>query len=137
MQGRRSNKFKGTGGCRALCCTNCRTSTEGDESSGSSDRYPSISSLAHHMVQERLDQMIKENEEEKARSLMEARKRKQKKKSSHDPMEDFRRSMVEVILANRIKEPNDLRYLLKCYITMNSVEYRGIILEAFHQWNLE
>ena len=171
MQGgkRRTNRSKNTGRCRVLCCTNCRRSTESSvENSGLSDRYASITSLAHFMVQERLDQMIKESETDQARRLMEARKRKQKtvlkdantnttgtsssnsysisnssnrrlllmlamEKSSHDPREDFRRSMVEVILANRIKEPKDLRYVLKCYISMNSVEYRGVILEVFYQ----
>ncbi|KMT04087.1 hypothetical protein BVRB_8g185410 [Beta vulgaris subsp. vulgaris] len=160
---RRRNKSKSsTGGCKSLCCSNCRTSTEeGSESSGLSDRYASISSLAHFLVQEQLDQMIKESEEDQARRLMEARKKKQKmkvvkhattsnnssisnnnsrlllmlamEKSSDDPREDFRRSMVEVILANRIKDSKDLRYILKCYISMNSVEYRGIILEVFYQ----
>lgn len=161
MQGR-SNRSKGTGGCRALCCTDCRTSIEGGESSRSSDRYASISTISHFMVQERLNQMIKESEEDQARKLTEARKRKQKQvvkkattssssnsnnnnnnrrlhlmlameTSSHNPREDFRRSMVEVILANRIKDPKDLRYILKCYTSMNSVEYRGIILEVFYQ----
>lgn len=54
-------------------------------------------------------------------------------KSSHDPREDFRESMVEMIMANRLEEPRDLRGLLNCYVSMNSDEYRGIILEVFHE----
>ncbi|KAG6641809.1 hypothetical protein CIPAW_09G098900 [Carya illinoinensis] len=54
-------------------------------------------------------------------------------KCSYDPREDFRESMVEMIIANRIQEPKDLCSLLNYYISMNSEEYHGIILEIFHE----
>ncbi|KAK6154623.1 hypothetical protein DH2020_008871 [Rehmannia glutinosa] len=50
-------------------------------------------------------------------------------KSSYDPREDFRESMVEMIAANKIREAKDLRRLLNYYVTMNSEEFRGVILE--------
>ncbi|KAL3521910.1 hypothetical protein ACH5RR_014744 [Cinchona calisaya] len=53
--------------CKALCRCNCKklrpnfsSSEESEISSNNSDRYPTISSLAQAMVQERLDQMIKD-----------------------------------------------------------------------------
>lgn len=54
-------------------------------------------------------------------------------KTSHDPREDFRESIVEMIMTNRIQETNDLRNLLNYYLSMNSDEYHGIILEVFHE----
>lgn len=135
-------------GCGALCCS-CRisvsSSSEEAESSNNSDRFASISSLAHAMVQERLDQMIRERQE--ARNSVADQRRRQRgtdqgtkfvvmvamEKSSFDPREDFRESIVEMIMANRIHEPKDLRSLLNYYLSMNSEEYRGIILEVFHQ----
>ena len=239
MQGQRASlrsgsRFKSRG-CRALCCTTCsRISVSSEGESLGSDRYASLSSLGHYMVQERLAQLIKDREQEKrqqnsqcessqslvnrspdvcsltfekegclcwedehqqkqtqyrsrkskisgsldacslihdkqkgyryeeedsARKLIEVRKGKQKmvakkgtattasrinssrrlalmvaiEKSSDDPSGDFRQSMVEVILANRMEHPRDLRYLLNCYLSMNSTEYKEVILEVFHQ----
>ncbi|KAI9199149.1 hypothetical protein LWI28_028307 [Acer negundo] len=57
-------------------------------------------------------------------------------KCSYDPREDFKESMVEMIMANRIEEANDLGSLLNYYIiymSMNSKEYHGIILEVFYE----
>lgn len=132
-------------GCRALCCS-CRlsvsSSEEAAESSSASDRYASISSLAHAMVQERLDQMIREKQQMEARHKERRRLKNEgikfvvmvaMEKSSYDPREDFRESMVEMILANRLQEPKDLRSLLNYYISMNSQDYHGIILEVFHE----
>jgi len=239
MQGHRAgfrsgNRFRSRG-CRALCCTTCsRISVSSEGESLGSERYASVSSLGHYMVQERLAQLIKEREQEekqqnsqcesspslvnrssnscsltsdkdgclfcedahqqkrpqytsrkskksgsldiysnihykqkghlyeeedRARKLIEARKDKQKRvvkngttitasrssssrrlalmvaieKSSGDPRGDFRQSMVEVILANRIEQPKDLRYLLDCYLSVNPKEYKEVILEVFHQ----
>lgn len=119
------------------------SSSEEAESSNS-DRFASISSLAHAMVQERLDQMIRERQE--GRQVVERRRQKgggdqgtkfvvmvAMEKSSYDPREDFRESMIEMIMANRIQEPKDLRSLLNYYISMNSEEYHGTILEVFHE----
>ncbi|MCI26975.1 hypothetical protein A2U01_0048173 [Trifolium medium] len=52
-------------GCKALCCSSNRfsvssSSEEAESSSSASNRFPSVSTLAHAMVQERLDQMIRE-----------------------------------------------------------------------------
>ncbi|KAL6200919.1 hypothetical protein ACLB2K_024634 [Fragaria x ananassa] len=146
---------------RALCCSSCRLSVSSSseqevESSSTSDRnrYPSISSIAHAMVQERLDQMIRERQEEEAtRAHVDRRRRKNKaiyddraqgtgtkfvvmvamEKCSYDPREDFRESMEEMIMAKRIEEPKDLRSLLNYYVSMNSEEYHEIILEVFHE----
>ncbi|XP_052203370.1 probable transcription repressor OFP9 [Diospyros lotus] len=131
-------------GCRALCC-NCRlsvSSSEEAESSNNSERFLPISSLAHAMVQERLDQMIRERQE----AACEERRRRRgggqgskfvvmvaMEKASYDPREDFRESIEEMIMANQLYEPNDLRRLLNCYVSMNSDEYRSVILEVFHE----
>ncbi|PKI57363.1 hypothetical protein CRG98_022208 [Punica granatum] len=138
-------------GCRTLCC-NCRFSVSSSEEaeSSSSDRFASISSLAHAMVQERLDQMIREKQE--GRHYSERRKHRAveeevstnvgttkfvvmvaMEKSSCNPRADFRDSMVEMITANKIEDPKDLRCLLNYYLTMNSDDYRGMILEVFHE----
>ena len=128
-------------GCRALCCS-CRLSVSSSEEaeSSNSDRFASISSLAHAMVQERLDQMIRERQE--TRHIERRRQRNEgtkfvvmvaMEKCSYDPRKDFRESMVEMITANRIQEPKDLRSLLNHYVSMNSEEYHGIILEVFHE----
>ncbi|GAY35291.1 hypothetical protein CUMW_015390 [Citrus unshiu] len=129
-------------GCKALCCS-CRLSVSSSEEaeSSNSDQFASVSSLAHAMVQERLDQMIRERQEARHRE-----RRKQRlgdhdhqgtkfiimvamEKCSYDPREDFRESMIEMIMANRIEETKDLRSLLNYYLSMNSEEYHGIILE--------
>ncbi|XP_057497495.1 probable transcription repressor OFP9 [Actinidia eriantha] len=129
-------------GCRASCCS-CRISISSSEEaeSSNSDRFPTISSLAHAMVQERLDQMIRERQE--ARQNEDRRRARGEntkfivmvamEKSSYDPREDFRESITEMIMANRIYEPKDLRRLLNCYVSMNSEEYRSVILEVFHE----
>jgi uncharacterized protein (TIGR01568 family) len=129
-----------------LCCS-CRLSVSSSEEaeSSNSDRFASVSSLAHAMVQERLDQMIRERQE--ARQVVVERRRQKSgevagtkfvvmvamEKCSDDPREDFRESMIEMIMTNRIQEPKDLRSLLNYYISMNSDEYHGIILEVFHE----
>lgn len=127
-------------GCKALCCS-CRlsvSSSEEAESSNSSEKFHTISSIAHAMVQERLDQMIRERRNEE-RIRRQSRREDTKfvvmvamEKSSYDPREDFRDSMEQMIVANRIHEAKDLRRLLNYYLTMNSEEFRGIILEVFH-----
>ncbi|XP_048425723.1 probable transcription repressor OFP9 [Pyrus x bretschneideri] len=120
--------------------------------SSSSDRYPSISSLSHAMVQERHDQMIRERQE--GSRHVDHRRREQRagddhdqiqagggtkfvvmvamEKCSYDPKEDFRESMAVMIVANRIEEPKDLHSLLNYYVSMNSDEHRGLILEVIH-----
>ena len=154
-------QIRSGGGCsRALCCS-CRLSVSSSEEaeSSSSDRFASVSSLAHAMVQERLDQMIRERQEARTSSINNTNVGERRRyrisstdhqgtssssntkfilmvameKCSYDPREDFRESMVEMIMANRIEEPKDLRSLLNYYVSMNSDEYHSVILEVFHE----
>lgn len=145
-------------GCNALCCS-CRLSvsssssneqpqSSSSNSSSSSGRFPAISSLSHAMVQERLEQMIREREEVLRRQQQQQRHARDNssssssnskfivmvamEKCSYDPREDFRESIQQMIVSNRICDPKDLRRLLNCYVSMNSEESQGVILEAFH-----
>ena len=52
---------------------------------------------------------------------------------THDPREEFRRSIAEVITAKRMAEPAELRALLNCYVSVNAREHRAAILQAFHE----
>lgn len=52
---------------------------------------------------------------------------------THDPQEEFRRSIAEVIAAKRMAEPAELRALLNCYVSVNAREHRAAILQAFHE----
>ncbi|KAL3625040.1 hypothetical protein CASFOL_031708 [Castilleja foliolosa] len=129
---------------RSFCCSSCRlsVSSEESESSNNSEKYRTISSIAHAMVQERLDQMIKERRDANKKKEVIGRSRRERdtkfvvmvamEKSSRDPKEDFRESIVEMIVSNKIREAKDLRRLLDYYLTMNSDQFRGIILEVFH-----
>ncbi|XP_047320559.1 probable transcription repressor OFP9 [Impatiens glandulifera] len=130
----------------SFCC-NCRLSDSSPEHHSSN-----ISSLAHAMVQERLDQIIRETQLEAMTSEERRRKTRRRsnsvdhinsrrqfivmvamEKSSHDPRQDFRESMTEMISANRIYQPKHLRQLLNCFLSMNSSDFRGIILQVFHE----
>ncbi|KAK4369029.1 hypothetical protein RND71_012821 [Anisodus tanguticus] len=141
----KKQKLKGCSALRCSCRLSVSSSSEEAESSNS-DRYPTISSLTHSMVQERLDKMIREREEakneERGRRRMRRAEREEKtkfivmiamEKSSYDPREDFRESIEQMIMANRIHDTKDLRRLLNYYVSMNAEEYRGIILEVFHE----
>ncbi|KAK8551870.1 hypothetical protein V6N13_120301 [Hibiscus sabdariffa] len=50
---------------------------------------------------------------------------------SEDPYEDFKRSMLEMILEKQMFEAKDLEQLLQCFLSLNSREYHEIIVEAF------
>ncbi|XP_022768945.1 transcription repressor OFP7-like [Durio zibethinus] len=52
-------------------------------------------------------------------------------KKSEDPYEDFKSSMLEMILEKQMFEPKDLEQLLQCFLSLNSRQYHGIIVEAF------
>ncbi|KAJ0250233.1 Transcription repressor [Hirschfeldia incana] len=146
--------------CRALCCSNkarlsisssSSSSVESDRHSNFSDQQCSLSSLTHYMVQEKLEQMIRETQEathqEKLRQQKMRRRRRSKssisntkfivmmamEKCSYDPREDFRDSMVEMIVVNKIREADELRSLLEYYLSMNPREYRSAILEIFYE----
>lgn len=130
---------------RALCCS-CRLSVSSETESASSERFASVSTLAHAMVQQRLDQMINQTQKpddpyQASRASTTRRHRTAKfvvlmvamEKCTDDPREDFRASMVEMITANRIEDPRDLRRLLNYYVSVNSDDCREVILEAFHE----
>ncbi|KAI8002832.1 putative histone-arginine methyltransferase 1.4 [Camellia lanceoleosa] len=52
-------------------------------------------------------------------------------KESVDPYDDFKRSMMEMILANQLFEVRDLEQLLECFFSLNSHHHYGVIVEAF------
>ncbi|KAL8468306.1 hypothetical protein ACS0TY_031516 [Phlomoides rotata] len=54
-------------------------------------------------------------------------------KSSYNPEEDFRDSMVEMISYKGIKRPEELEELLACYLTLNPDDYHDLIVKVFQQ----
>lgn len=50
--------------------------------------------------------------------------------TSVDPERDFRESMVEMIVENKMKEQKDLEDLLACDLSLNSSEYHDTIIKA-------
>ncbi|KAM7273914.1 hypothetical protein ACFE04_028578 [Oxalis oulophora] len=52
-------------------------------------------------------------------------------KKSNDPLEDFKRSMLEMILEKQMSDANDLEQLLECFLTLNSARYHEVIMDAF------
>ncbi|KAJ0031165.1 hypothetical protein Pint_13174 [Pistacia integerrima] len=52
-------------------------------------------------------------------------------KSSSDPYNDFRTSMVEMIVEKHIFAAKDLEQLLQCFLSLNSYHHHRIILEVF------
>ncbi|XP_008810032.1 uncharacterized protein LOC103721544 [Phoenix dactylifera] len=52
-------------------------------------------------------------------------------KQSSNPYEDFRSSMVEMMIERQMKEPEDLEQLLHSYLSLNSPCHHPVILEAF------
>ncbi|XP_073148259.1 uncharacterized protein [Henckelia pumila] len=52
-------------------------------------------------------------------------------KKSADPYEDFKNSMMEMILEKQMFEKKDLEQMLQCFLSLNSRHYHGIILQAF------
>lgn len=58
-------------------------------------------------------------------------------KKSEDPYEDFKRSMLEMIMEKQMFESSDLEDLLQCFLTLNSRQYHGVIVEAFSEiWEI-
>ncbi|KAK9292806.1 hypothetical protein L1049_020786 [Liquidambar formosana] len=49
------------------------------------------------------------------------------------PEQDFRDSMVEMIMEKRIRRPEELEELLASYLTLNSNEYHDLIIVVFRQ----
>ncbi|GER24534.1 ovate family protein [Striga asiatica] len=54
-------------------------------------------------------------------------------KTSYNPGEDFRKSMVEMICEQGIKRPEELEELLACYLTLNGDEHHGLIIRVFQE----
>uniref|UniRef100_A0A5B7BWR0 Transcription repressor n=1 Tax=Davidia involucrata TaxID=16924 RepID=A0A5B7BWR0_DAVIN len=54
-------------------------------------------------------------------------------KCSFDPLQDFRDSMLEMIIEKGIRQPEELEELLACYLTLNSDEYHDLIIKVFRQ----
>ncbi|XP_038885747.1 transcription repressor OFP8-like [Benincasa hispida] len=54
-------------------------------------------------------------------------------KRSKEPQEDFKRSMVQMILEKEIFEAKGLEELLQCYLALNSPEYHRVIVRAFSE----
>ncbi|KAI9120239.1 hypothetical protein K1719_008887 [Acacia pycnantha] len=52
-------------------------------------------------------------------------------KRSSDPYNDFRTSMVEMIVEKQIFVPKDLENLLQCFLSLNSYQHHKIIVEVF------
>ncbi|KAI3456108.1 hypothetical protein Pfo_012771 [Paulownia fortunei] len=54
-------------------------------------------------------------------------------KSSFNPQQDFRDSMVEMITEKGIRGPEALEELLACYLTLNCDGYHDLIIKVFQQ----
>ncbi|KAI7993062.1 Transcription repressor OFP7 [Camellia lanceoleosa] len=52
-------------------------------------------------------------------------------KKSEDPYEDFKRSMMEMILKKQMFEARDLEQLLERFLSLNSHHHYRVIVEAF------
>ncbi|KAI3524609.1 hypothetical protein L1887_03268 [Cichorium endivia] len=52
-------------------------------------------------------------------------------KKSSDPHEDFRVSMLEMIVERQIFGAQDLENLLECFLSLNAKEYHKVIFEVF------
>ncbi|CAI9110740.1 OLC1v1010814C1 [Oldenlandia corymbosa var. corymbosa] len=52
-------------------------------------------------------------------------------KKSEDPYEDFKRSMMEMILEKQMFEESDLEQLLQCFLSLNSRDHHRLIVQAF------
>lgn len=54
-------------------------------------------------------------------------------KMSENPKEDFKQSMMEMIVELEIRRSKDLEELLACYLSLNSEEYHDLIISVFKQ----
>ncbi|KAL3640457.1 hypothetical protein CASFOL_015425 [Castilleja foliolosa] len=54
-------------------------------------------------------------------------------KRSADPYEDFKNSMMDMILEKQMFDKDDLEQLLQCFLSLNSRHYHGIIVQAFSE----
>ncbi|KAG9147031.1 hypothetical protein Leryth_005278 [Lithospermum erythrorhizon] len=57
-------------------------------------------------------------------------------KDSNDPYQDFRQSMLQMIIENEIHGKDELQELLKCFLQLNSPCHHKTIIKAFKDnWN--
>ncbi|KAJ4724914.1 Transcription repressor like [Melia azedarach] len=57
-------------------------------------------------------------------------------KDSNDPYQDFRHSMLQMIMEKEIYSKDDLKELLNCFLQLNSPCHHDIIVQAFTEiWN--
>ncbi|KAE8712585.1 Transcription repressor OFP6 [Hibiscus syriacus] len=52
-------------------------------------------------------------------------------KRLEDPYEDFNGSMMEMIMEKQMFQVEELKQQLLCFLSLNSIEFHGIIVEAF------
>ncbi|KAM7502327.1 hypothetical protein LguiB_001231 [Lonicera macranthoides] len=52
-------------------------------------------------------------------------------KDSDDPYEDFRQSMLQMILERQIYSKEELKELLNCFLELNSPAHHEVIVQAF------
>ncbi|KAL1822092.1 hypothetical protein ACET3Z_008870 [Daucus carota] len=58
-------------------------------------------------------------------------------KNSQNPYEDFKSSMMEMIMEKQMYEAKDLEQLLQCFLSLNSRHHHGAIIQAFSEiWHL-
>ncbi|KAL5765428.1 hypothetical protein ACOSP7_016045 [Xanthoceras sorbifolium] len=57
-------------------------------------------------------------------------------KESNNPYQDFRRSMMQMIMEKEIYSKEDLQGLLNCFLELNSPVHHDVIVQAFTEiWN--
>ncbi|KAL6202590.1 hypothetical protein ACLB2K_026298 [Fragaria x ananassa] len=57
-------------------------------------------------------------------------------KDSDDPYQDFRRSMLQMIVEKEIYSKEELQELLSCFLELNSRHHHDVIIQAFTEiWN--
>ncbi|XVF05099.1 hypothetical protein REPUB_Repub05bG0142200 [Reevesia pubescens] len=57
-------------------------------------------------------------------------------KDSNDPFQDFRHSMLQMIMEKQIYSKDDLQELLQCFLELNSPCHHAVIVKAFMEiWN--
>nr|VVV81346.1 unnamed protein product [Nymphaea colorata] len=142
---------------RGFCCT-CRLSISSPEETepyfSGTPEY--ISATLHTLVQDRLEKLMQEMKAKEEEKKKKRRKKDDQKedmsslvvgtddykvkrvafaveKESFEPREDLKWSMVDMIKANGMVEPHELRRLLQCYLAMNSEGCAALILEVFHE----
>lgn len=54
-------------------------------------------------------------------------------KRSEDPYEDFKGSMMEMILEKKMFEVAELEQLLRCFLTLNAKRHHRAIIRAFSE----